>query len=317
MTDLQIVNRALSAIGSIQATSMADTARNAVRAVTAYPRCRDEVLRMIPWPCVTKRAEMQNVNHMACPWIISTRYEVGDRVTNDTNKTYVCTVAGTSAGAGGPAGTGTGIVDNTCTWDYVEMSTVLTNWCHWGTTAYGLDSIVAWATAATFGRRIYGCITAGTTAAATPPTTTSEDITDGTVHWCYYGTLPHNYSIYAYQYIVPFDCLRVLKIPNLAPAKETQQGEQYIKEGNWLYCDQDDSVVRYVRRDLEPSNWDTNLQETVVLRIADEICFELTGQKELAQLVNQKWLMQYGIARQVALNEGSETAPEDPLWVDA
>lgn len=35
---------------------------------------------------------------------------------------YVCTVSGTSAGAGGPTGTGSGIVDGTVTWDYVPLS---------------------------------------------------------------------------------------------------------------------------------------------------------------------------------------------------
>lgn len=316
MTDLQIVNRALALIGSIQATAMADTARNAVRAVTAYPRCRDEMQRMIPWPCITKRIAMPNSNHMACSWLTTTRYEVGDRAYNPgTNLTYVCTIAGTSAAV--PVGTGTGIVDGTCTWDYVEASTALNNWRHWPATIYALDDIVAWAHATSGGRRIYGCITAGTTAAATPPTTTAEDITDGTVHWCYYGLLPHNATVYAYQYVVPFDCLRVLKVPSLVAATESQQGEQYTREGNWLYTDQDDSVVRYIRRDLEPSNWTPDLQETIVLRIADEICFELTGQKDLAQLINQKWIMQYGISRQIALNEGAEAAPEDILWVDA
>jgi len=54
-------------------------------------------------------------------WQASTSYAVGGYVTNDSGpvKVYICTTAGTSAGSGGPTGTGTGIVDNTCTWDYV------------------------------------------------------------------------------------------------------------------------------------------------------------------------------------------------------
>jgi len=54
-------------------------------------------------------------------WTISTSYTVGKYVTNDATpkKVYRCTTAGTSAGSGGPKGVGSGIVDNTCVWEYV------------------------------------------------------------------------------------------------------------------------------------------------------------------------------------------------------
>lgn len=54
-------------------------------------------------------------------WQATHVYAPGDKVINGTApaRIYVCTVGGTSAGAGGPSGTGTGIADNTVTWDYV------------------------------------------------------------------------------------------------------------------------------------------------------------------------------------------------------
>mgnify|MGYP002784315460 CR=1 FL=1 len=54
----------------------------------------------------------------ATAWAASTAYTVGQFVKNNA-RVYVCTVAGTSAGAGGPTTTGTGITDNTVTWNYV------------------------------------------------------------------------------------------------------------------------------------------------------------------------------------------------------
>ncbi len=51
----------------------------------------------------------------ATAWASATAYAVGDIVSNDSN-IYVCDVAGTSAGSGGPTGEGTAIVDNTVTW---------------------------------------------------------------------------------------------------------------------------------------------------------------------------------------------------------
>ena len=55
-------------------------------------------------------------------WTASTAYSVGDGVQNDTGpiKVYICVQAGTSAGSGGPTGTGAGIVDGSCKWDYVQ-----------------------------------------------------------------------------------------------------------------------------------------------------------------------------------------------------
>jgi hypothetical protein len=55
-------------------------------------------------------------------WAATTAYVVGDRRTN-ANRVYVCTVAGTSAGSGGPTTTDAAITDNTVTWKYVGEGT--------------------------------------------------------------------------------------------------------------------------------------------------------------------------------------------------
>lgn len=57
---------------------------------------------------------------LAKAWVLSTAYVIGDLVTNDTGKTYEMTAtSGTSAGSGGPTGTGSGIIDGSCTWNYI------------------------------------------------------------------------------------------------------------------------------------------------------------------------------------------------------
>jgi hypothetical protein len=56
-------------------------------------------------------------------WAPTTSYAVGDRRSNAGN-TYVVRVAGTSAGAGGPSGTGTSdIIDGTVTWRFLVVGT--------------------------------------------------------------------------------------------------------------------------------------------------------------------------------------------------
>ncbi len=58
------------------------------------------------------------VHYNAIPWAASTAYTVGKQVLNDSGKVYQCTTAGTSAGSGGPTGTGSDITDNTAKWEY-------------------------------------------------------------------------------------------------------------------------------------------------------------------------------------------------------
>lgn len=62
---------------------------------------------------------VQCVNGEAADWQPGQAYNIDDLVTNNGN-IYICDVAGTSAGSGGPSGTGVGIIDNTVTWDYVR-----------------------------------------------------------------------------------------------------------------------------------------------------------------------------------------------------
>jgi len=52
-------------------------------------------------------------------WTASIAYAVNKVIWNGTNF-YRCVTAGTSAGSGGPTGTGTGIIDNTVVWDYIS-----------------------------------------------------------------------------------------------------------------------------------------------------------------------------------------------------
>jgi hypothetical protein len=68
----------------------------------------------------TDTAAVCSLNY--CPassaWQASHSYaSAGAFVSNNAN-TYVLTAAGTSASAGGPSGTGTGITDGTCTWNF-------------------------------------------------------------------------------------------------------------------------------------------------------------------------------------------------------
>jgi hypothetical protein len=310
MQTLDIVNRALLFLGSHPADTMNDVAKNAARAISAYEKCRDEVLRMVPWTCCLKRELMKDTGEQATPWTASHTYGVGERVTNDTAKTYVCTDVGKSAAATGPTGTGTNITDGTVIWRYVEASTATVNWCHAVLTVYELGDLVSWDTG-----KVYMCTQAGTTAAANPPVGTGTDIIDGTVKWAYHTTIKANRTVYAYQYVLPPDCLRVIKVPLSTGPKESTQGVQHTVEGKFLYCDQEESFLRYVYR-AEVSEWDSLLQGTVAFRIAAEIALDVTGQKDIQATAFQALSGQYASARAIAMGETQEGVPEVIRWED-
>ena len=69
--------------------------------------------------CTDETSGYKNVLIGPAAWVLSTAYRLGEEVTNGGN-IYTCTTAGTSAGSGGPSGTGTSIADNTVIWDYVS-----------------------------------------------------------------------------------------------------------------------------------------------------------------------------------------------------
>ena len=61
------------------------------------------------------------------PWQSSVAYAAGDKVSNDGQKQYECTTAGTSdtSTTSGPTGAGAKIVDGTVTWQYLRQVAIV------------------------------------------------------------------------------------------------------------------------------------------------------------------------------------------------
>lgn len=108
------------------------------------------------------------------PWTITTAYLVGNLVVNGANA-YVCTLAGTSAGAGGPTGQGSSIIDGTAKWDFFEGA-----WSPTTTYAAGCHVVNSSSPA-----RLYVCTVGGTSAGAGGPSSTGTGIVDGSCFWDY------------------------------------------------------------------------------------------------------------------------------------
>jgi hypothetical protein len=108
-------------------------------------------------------------------------YNNATRVTNGGNVYQV--IAGTSAGAGGPTGTGSGIVDNTVVWNYVGAGSTGSLWAP--NTVYALGT-TSTPTEVHNGGNVYQ-VAPGTSAGSGGPTGTGSSITDNTVVWEFVG----------------------------------------------------------------------------------------------------------------------------------
>lgn len=85
----------------------------------------DIALPVGPAGGIIKELFFHQTNYGAA-WAASTAYALGALVTNGGNL-YKVTTAGTSAGSGGPTGTGATIADNTVVWAYVSAAGSVTN----------------------------------------------------------------------------------------------------------------------------------------------------------------------------------------------
>ena len=77
-------------------------------------------------------------------WAASTAYIVGDVVVNDSDKVYVCDTAGTSAGSGGPTGTGSNITDGSTRWDYLRTGSTYFKVLRKDLSGVASDVVVGW-----------------------------------------------------------------------------------------------------------------------------------------------------------------------------
>lgn len=126
-------------------------------------------------------------------WNASTLYIGGQVIYNGTNVYIMIKASGTSAAATGPTTTGAGIVDNTCTWDFVGTLAPTACTSAWTiNTPYVAGDIV---TNDTVPVKVYKCTTTGTSAGATGPTggtaggTGAYNIVDNTAQWKFIGVL--------------------------------------------------------------------------------------------------------------------------------
>mgnify|MGYP000359490719 FL=1 len=86
---------------------------------------------------------------------------------------------------------------------------------------------------------------------------------------------------YDYAYLLPSDCLRVLKIHN-GTTDSIQTALDYKIEGRNILTDIDTIYLIYIALDTDPNNYDTYLRESISHQLAADICYAITNNATLA-----------------------------------
>ncbi len=86
---------------------------------------------------------------------------------------------------------------------------------------------------------------------------------------------------YSYQYTLPSDCLRVLKI-HTGSTDSIESSIDYVVEGRKLKTNEGTVYLVYIGLDTDPNNYDTYLQEAISAGLAADIAYAVTNNATLA-----------------------------------
>mgnify|MGYP003347745777 CR=1 FL=1 len=86
---------------------------------------------------------------------------------------------------------------------------------------------------------------------------------------------------YSYQYTLPSDCLRVLKI-HTGSYDSIETEVNYVVEGRKIKSNEGTVYLIYIALDTDPNNYDTYLQEAISAAIAADLAYAITNNATLA-----------------------------------
>lgn len=116
---------------------------------------------------------------------------------------------------------------------------------------------------------------------------------------------------FAYEYILPTDCLRVLSIDD--------DPEIIYRVEEWsIFTDEDSPInLKYIGRVEDPEQFDAKFVNAAGWRLLQEIAFPLTASLKLVQLASQAYMMALSEAKTVDSQEDGAQDAGCSVWTDA
>ena len=100
-----------------------------------------------------------------------------------------------------------------------------------------------------------------------------------------------------YTYALPADCLRVTAV--IGGNSCSEELTDYETAGRELYSNRDVVYIRYTAKIEDSTKWDAIFTEAFVILLAEEVALNVTGDKNIVALLEQKFTKTIGEAMQV------------------
>jgi len=124
---------------------------------------------------------------------------------------------------------------------------------------------------------------------------------------------------YTYQYTLPSDCIRVLSIGgnHNGTSSNLDGGQKFKVEGRKIVTDEQTVFLIYSAKITDPNEYDTLLIESIVARLAAELCYAITSSTTLANSLKQEYLEKLRLARHADATEGTADVLDSSTYINA
>ncbi len=124
---------------------------------------------------------------------------------------------------------------------------------------------------------------------------------------------------YTYQYTLPADCLRVLRIGGHhdGSSSDLDNGQQFKIEGRKVLTDETTVYLIYISKITDVNEYDTLLQETIAARLAAELCHAVTSSTSLAGQLKESYEEKLREARFTDATEGTADKLDSSTFINS
>jgi hypothetical protein len=124
---------------------------------------------------------------------------------------------------------------------------------------------------------------------------------------------------YSYQYQLPSDSIRVLSLGGYhnGSSSNLDAGQKFKVEGRKILTDEETVFLIYLARVTDPTQYDSLLIETIVARLAAELCYAITSSTSLANSLKADYQDKLRLARHADATEGTADVLDSSTYINA
>jgi len=122
-----------------------------------------------------------------------------------------------------------------------------------------------------------------------------------------------------YSYRYPTDCMRGLRVVDGNRIQTTRLPWEVAHDdsGKLIFTDQDEAVLRFIRRVTDPEVYDPSFVETLAWRLGSKLAIPLARSTKERDYAFERYRLELSTARVNAINEGEVDADPDPEVIRA